>query len=69
MKLISWTTLSCLIALGACSGTTVTSEFCDVAVPLRLDHDTTIDYLIADEPQFVREVLAHNEIHAEMCNE
>ena len=67
MRSISWTTLSCLIALGACSVET-TSEYCDIATPFYIDHEETIDYLVVDEPQFVRDVLAHNEIHAEMCN-
>ena len=44
-----------------------TSEFCDVSAPFHLDHPETIDYLVSDEPQFVRDVLAHNEIHEEMC--
>ena len=61
-------TLSLVSGLAACSGaTTTTSEYCDIAFPLRLDHETTIDYLVADESQFVREVLAHNETHEELC--
>ena len=68
MKLTSLTTLSCLIALGACSGTRIASEYCDIATPFYIDNEETIDYLVVDEPQFVRDVLAHNEIHAEVCN-
>ena len=66
MKLTTLKILSCLTVLGACSVET-TSEFCDVSVPFHLDHPETIDYLVSDEPQFVRDVLAHNEIHEEMC--
>ena len=59
-------TLSLVSGLAACSVET-TSEYCDIAFPLRLDNETTIDYLVADEPQFVREVLTHNETHEELC--
>ena len=44
-----------------------TSEFCDISRPFYMDHETTIDYLVADEPGFVRDILAHNEIYGEMC--
>ena len=59
--------LSLAIGLGACSGTTATNEFCDIATPFFVDNEETLDYLVADEPQFVRELLSHNEIHEEMC--
>lgn len=67
MKLMLWTMTTLLFALGACSSVPTNNTYCDITSPLLLDHQETLDYLLADEPQFVREVLAHNDTHEEIC--
>ena len=68
MKLIVWTTLSCLIVfVSGCSDPKTTGDYCDIAFPLTTNDEIVADAIVENDKAFARGLLTHNETFDDMC--
>ena len=68
MKLIVWTTLSCLtVFVSGCSDPKTTGDYCDIAFPLTTNDEIVADAIVENDKAFARGLLTHNETFDDMC--
>lgn len=66
MKLGTWTApLVLTLFVGGCVDQ---GDFCDIARPLYLENESSVDWLLDNEPGFAEDVLGHNVTGERSCN-
>ncbi len=66
MKLMASMTLICAAALA--SGCVPQGDYCQIDRTLWMNSQNTADFLAANDPQFLRDLTAHNEVNAANCS-
>ena len=59
--------VSVSVAVSGCARITADS-YCDVASPIMFGSDSTIDYLLDKDRQFLTDVTSHNETVNRLCS-
>lgn len=61
-------TLICIGALlSGCDALTI-NTYCDIAQPMPLATEGTVEWLIKNDRSLLTDVIVHNETHARVCN-
>ena len=55
------------LSLAGCVRATAGNNYCDIARPILFDTDAVVDQLAVSDPQLLRDVVTHNEIHDRLC--